>query len=202
MTTLETISGIKARIFTLDGRPPFMLAADLAEAYGSTVRAINQAVKRNPERFPDRYAFRLTRAEEEQRWSQNVIPSPGKRTDLEPLVFTHGGANMLSGVLKSPVADEMAVAINDAFTEMEQAAIRDARAMVARLQVDALRKKPIYGYIRLSMLAGQSLDEMWRRSSYPKWKLEQAAREMVAMRLADRLPHGMSGDLFGGAGDV
>ena len=53
-----------------------MLDADLAELYGVETRALNQAVKRNAERFPEDFMFQLTAAEK-SRWSQIVIPSPG-----------------------------------------------------------------------------------------------------------------------------
>lgn len=71
--------------------------------------------------------------------------------------------------------------------------------MVARLHVDAQRKKPIYGFIAMSMEKGLGIAAMRRMSSYPHWKLEQAAREMLAMRLIDRLPEGMTPGLFDGA---
>ncbi|MDF1804712.1 ORF6N domain-containing protein [Thalassovita sp.] len=196
--TLFDIAGIRARIFTLPGRPPFMLAADLAEVYGTSTRRINEAVKRNPARFPSRYTFLLEEAELTHLRSQNATANPiSSKVRYDPRAFTHGGANMLSGVLKSPVADEMAVMINDAFTAMETKALADAKSMVAKLQVEALRKKPIYGFIEMSMRHDQNLDQMWRGANYPRWKLEQAAREMLAMRLIPRLPDGMQPDLFG-----
>ncbi len=181
MTTLFDIADIQARIYTLPDRPPFMLSNDLAEVYGTTTRKLNQAVKRNPARFPERYAFRLSKAEEQQRWSQFVTTSAGKRTDLEPLVFTHGGANMLASVLRGPVADEMAVAINDAFTEMEQGAIADAEHMVGKLRTDILAKKPIY--VRIE-------------TNYPKHKLEAATREMVKLGMIAEPLAGMQRELF------
>jgi hypothetical protein len=111
MTTLFDIAGREARIHTLPNRPPFMLAADLAEIYGTNVSALNQAVKRNPDRFPDDFCFRLTEAEEEAMWSKNVITSARKRNYYRLLVFTHIGAYALSGVLKSEVAAQVSVAM-------------------------------------------------------------------------------------------
>lgn len=195
MTTLETVSGIQARIFTLPGKLPFMISADLAEVYGTEYRRITEAVKRNPERFPEDFAFYLS-VEEEQRLPQNATTSPGKRTDLRQLVFTHAGAYALSSVLKTPVAARVSVIVHRAFAAMEQQAIRDAQDMVLKLRIDTLRKKPIYAYVEMSLRAGLSLDAMWRASNYPKWKLETAARELRAMRILDRLPEGMQGDLF------
>ncbi len=208
MTTLFDIADIQARIYTLPDRPPFMLSNDLAEVYGTTTRKLNQAVKRNPARFPERYAFRLSKAEEQQRWSQFVTTSAGKRTDLEPLVFTHGGANMLASVLRGPVADEMAVAINDAFTEMEQGAIADAKHMVGKLRTDILAhmvgklrtdilaKKPIYVRIKDASERGVHIDTLWRETNYPKHKLEAATREMVKLGMIAEPLAGMQRELF------
>lgn len=195
MTTLFDVSGISARIFNLPNRPPFMIAPDLAEVYGTSVKALNQAVSRNPERFPDDFRFCLDPAEIDPRWSQSVTTS-GFRSDLDYPVFTHAGAYALSAVLKTDTAARVSVIVHRAFAAMEAQALADARDMVGRLQVDAQRKKPIYCYISMSMQAGRSIDQMWRGASYPRWKLEQAAREMLAMRLIDRLPGGMQPSLF------
>jgi hypothetical protein len=112
------------------------------------------------------------------------------------MAFTQAGAYALSGVLTSDVAIEVGIAIYRAFTAMELAALADTRDMVARLQVDALRKKPIYGFVAMAMEKGLGIEAMRRMSSYPQWKLEQAARDMLAMRLIGRLPEGMPPGLF------
>jgi hypothetical protein len=199
--TLFDISGIQARIFTLPGRPPFMTAGDLAEVYGTEPKRIADAVKRNPARFPDRYAFRLTEAEEAERWSQIATTSPGKRTDLRPLVFTHGGANMLAAVLRGDVADRMAVAINDAFSAVEAAALAAAQAMVNRLTTEQLVKTPLRMRVRLGVEMGLTFEAICKQCSAPKWKIAEKARECLAMGLIDRLPPGMPAaepDLFSG----
>lgn len=194
-STLFDIAGLRARIFTLPGRPPFMLAADLAEVYGTVPKRITEQVKRNPARFPDRYAFRLTEDEEVKMIAQNALSFGKKRADLRPLAFTHGGANMLSGVLKSPVADEMAVAINDAFTEMEQQAIREARFMLQKLRIDVY-KKPIYIWCVEAARQGWDFEHLFRSTNYTRKKLEMAVRELVAMRIIPSPLKGMQADLF------
>lgn len=196
MTTLFDIADIQARIYTLPKRPPFMLSNDLAEVYGTTTKKLNQAVKRNPMRFPERYAFRLTNAEEQLRWSQFVTTSRGKRTDLQPLVFTHAGANMLATVLRGPVVDQMAVAINDAFTEMEQGAIADANHMVGKLRSDILAKKPIYVRIKDASDRNVDINTLWKETNYPKHKLEAAVREMVKLGMIPQPLEGMQRELF------
>lgn len=201
MTTpniLFDMAGIQARIFHLSGRPPFMTVADLAEVYNTTPKRIGEAVKRNPARFPERYAFRLSEAEEAQMWTQFATTYGKKRNDVRALVLTHGGANMLASVLRGDVADQMAVAINDAFTEMEQQAISDAKAMLLKLRTEAGRK-PIYVWIKTYVQEGRSFEELWRSTNYSRPKLEQAAREMLAQGLIPQLPNGLQGDLFGDA---
>ncbi|TNF21853.1 MAG: ORF6N domain-containing protein [Rhodobacteraceae bacterium] len=191
--TLFDLAGVRARIHHLPGHAPFMLAADLAEVYGTSTRAINQAVKRNPARFPERYLVTLTEDESRSLKSQNVTSNRANRANLTG--FTHGGANMLSGVLKSAVADQLAVAINDAFTEMEQAAVRDTKRMLLKLQTEATRK-PIYMWIKTYVERGASFEELWRDTNYSRPKLEAAAREMLAQGLIPELPHGMQPGLF------
>ena len=79
-----------------------MLDADLANLYGVEPRALNQAVKRNLERFPGDFMFRLTRDEMERSRSQNVILKQGRNVKYLPYVFTELGIAMLSSVLRSP----------------------------------------------------------------------------------------------------
>jgi hypothetical protein len=79
-----------------------LLDSDLARLYGVTMAALNQAVRRNPERFPADFAFRLTRQEFTALISQSVISKArrGGRRKL-PWVFTEHGVAMLSSVLRS-----------------------------------------------------------------------------------------------------
>jgi hypothetical protein len=109
-------------------------------------------------------------------------------------VFTHGGANMLASVLRGEVADRMAVAINDAFTEMEQAALRDARMMLVKLRLDTL--KPIYVKVMMASQEGWSIEELRQRCSYSRPRLEQAVREIIATGHLSKPLRGMQAGLF------
>ncbi len=86
-----------------------MLDFDLAEMYGVETKRLNQAVRRNSERFPQDFMFQLT--DEEVKWlmtnlrSQFVTSSWGG-TRYAPLAFTEQGVTMLSGLLRSPQAIE------------------------------------------------------------------------------------------------
>lgn len=191
--TLFDLSGIRARIHTLPERPPFILDADASEIYGTVTRRVNEAVKRNPERFPSDFSFVLTEAEMAQLRSQNATASMSR---APARAFTHIGAYALSGVLKTPIAAKMSVLIHRAFAEQEANAIRDAAAMVNKLRCDVLVKKPIYVRILDGMERGLSIEEMRRETSYPAWKLEQAAHEMRGLGMIPRLPKGMQQDLF------
>ena len=95
-----------------------LLGADLAELYGVETRTLNQAVKRNRERFPADFMFRLTGKEVELLVSQNVIPHPGRLGGALPYAFTEQGVAMLSGVLKSPRAVAVNIEIMRAFVQL------------------------------------------------------------------------------------
>lgn len=114
------------RIYTIRGKQ-VMLDYELAALYGYEVRALNQQVKRNIERFPDDFMFQLTKEEVEGVKSQFVI-SPfsnfyagqegGRRKP--PYTFTEQGIYMLATVLKGKVAEQQSIFIMRAFREMRQ----------------------------------------------------------------------------------
>jgi hypothetical protein len=85
-----------------------MLDFHLAELYEVETRALKQAVKRNMERFPSDFMFKLTEKEMEMVVSQNVIPSKSYFGGAVPFAFTEQGVAMLSSVLKS----KKAIAVN------------------------------------------------------------------------------------------
>lgn len=108
-----------------------MLDYDLATIYGVETRTLNQAVKRNMERFPQDFMFRLTESEWEtvkrnslsdSMPSQIVIASSDRRNkSAPPYAFTEHGAVMLASVLRSPSAVQMSVMVTRAFIAMRQA---------------------------------------------------------------------------------
>ncbi len=198
MNTLHSTTGISARIFELPGREPFMLAADLAEAYGTSVKALNQAVSRNQERFPNDFSFHLSEAEEDRMWSQIVTTSAKKRDDIRLRVYTHAGALMLSAVLKTPVAAEVSVIIHRAFAAMEKRALDESRFLLFKLQHEAaitVARRRIIDGVRM----GLSFEAIWRSANCSRPKLAQAARDCEALGLIEALPAGtpaMQADLF------
>jgi len=101
-----------------------ILDADLAALYGVSTKALNQALKRNAERFPGSFVFRLT-AEEKQEVVTNCDHLARlKFSYVLPLAFTEYGALMAANVLNSQRAVKMSLAIIEAFVRM-----RDQLAM-------------------------------------------------------------------------
>jgi hypothetical protein len=130
-----------------------MFDADLATLYGVEARALNQAVKRNQERFPSDFMFQLTRDEYDAIWSQFVITLPGKKGNSSqivmssrkhrgrihrPYAFTEQGVAMLSSVLRSSRAVEVNIAIMRTFVQLRR--LMDSNRDLAR-KIEALEKK-------------------------------------------------------------
>ena len=111
---------IKDKIFILRG-VQVMLDRDLAELYGVETRVLNQAVKRNIERFPNSFMFQLTKEENESLRSQFVILGigRGKHQKYLPYVFTEQGVSMLSAVLKSKTAVAVSIKIIETFISIK-----------------------------------------------------------------------------------
>ncbi len=98
-----------------------MLDSDLASLYGVTTSALNQAMKRNMERFPNDFAFQLTGQEFADLKSQIVISKGGRggRTK-SPWAFTEHGVAMLSSVLNSPIAAKVNIEIMRTFVRLRR----------------------------------------------------------------------------------
>ena len=125
------------RILLLRGQK-VMLDFDLAELYGVETRALKQAVRRNSDRFPEDFMFKLIDEEVEQMVSQNVIPSRGKLGGAVPMAFTEQGVAMLSSVLRSSRAVQVNIAIMRAFVRLRELLLTNAD--LAR-KLDASEKK-------------------------------------------------------------
>ena len=125
-----TVQEIRSKIVSLPGRPPAMLDRDLAEIYGTETKKLNQAVKRNPDRFPDDFCFQLTESEVEILRSQTVTAiSPMSRT--RPHAFPREGCNMMSACLETPVAVGRSVFIMRAFSAAEAETLRHCHSDTA-----------------------------------------------------------------------
>ena len=109
---------IQNKIYEIRGQR-VMLDRDLAELYGVTTSALNQAVKRNQERFPEDFMFQLT-SDETEKWKSQIVISNSLTMGLRrnPYAFTEQGVSMLSAVLKSDTAVKVSIAIMRAFVAM------------------------------------------------------------------------------------
>jgi hypothetical protein len=121
---------VRGRILTIRG-VQVLLDRDLAELYGVSTGALNQAVKRNSNRFPDRFMFQLSE-DEFQDWKSQIVisnlPEATVRMGLRkrPFVFTEHGVAMLASVLRSETAVRVSLAIIDAFIAMRRLLIANA----------------------------------------------------------------------------
>jgi hypothetical protein len=112
---------VENRILTIRGHR-VILDADLAELYGVTTGALNQAVKRNAGRFPGDFMFQLSQEEADSLRSQIVILKNGRGLHRKylPYAFTEHGAIMAASVLNSPRAIEASVYVVRAFVKMRE----------------------------------------------------------------------------------
>lgn len=120
MKSVVTAETIERKIYLVRGQK-VMLDRDLAQLYGVETRVLNQAVRRNIDRFPDDFMFSLTR-EEITRISQFVISSSASPETLKfsknVMVFTEYGIAMLSSVLNSPRAIQVNIQIMRTFGKL------------------------------------------------------------------------------------
>ncbi|MEN6319378.1 MAG: ORF6N domain-containing protein [Syntrophaceae bacterium] len=110
---------IEKRIFLIRGHR-VILSIDLAELYGVEPKVLNQAVKRNIERFPSDFMFQLTNQEFANLKSQIVTSSWGGLRRAMPYAFTEHGAIMVASVLNSPRAIEISVYVIRAFVRLRE----------------------------------------------------------------------------------
>ena len=115
------IKNIQSKIYEIRNQK-VMLDYDLAQLYEVETRVLNQAVKRNIDRFPDDFMFQLTKQEFDFLISQIVISKTETRggTQKMPYGFTEQGVSMLSSVLKSKKAVQVNISIMRVFVAVKQ----------------------------------------------------------------------------------
>jgi hypothetical protein len=123
---LVKIDEIRQLIYTFRG-VQIVIDRDLANLYDIENRALKQAVKRNPARFPDDFMFELSDTEIESLVSQNVIPSKKYLGGARPYAFTEQGVASLSSVLQSEKAIAINIQIMRAFVTMRRFIATNAR---------------------------------------------------------------------------
>lgn len=110
---------IKNLIYVVRGQQ-VMMDSDLAMLYQVETKVFNQAVKRNIERFPEKFRFQLTKEEYDSLRSQFVTSNGKGGRRYMPYVFTEQGIAMLSAVLRSDIAVQVSIKIMDTFVEMRR----------------------------------------------------------------------------------
>ena len=113
------------RIFAFRGQK-VMIDRDLAELYEVETRLLNQAVKRNADRFPKDFMFQLS-TKEFIEWKSQIVISKSEKMGIRrpPFAFTEQGVAMLSGVINSKKAVKMNISIMRAFVEIRRAIINN-----------------------------------------------------------------------------
>lgn len=117
---MEQLQIIQSKIYEIRGQK-VMLDRDLAEMYGVQTKALNQAVKRNIDRFPEDFMFQLI-SEETQNWRSQFVTSNSIKMGVRrnPYAFTELGVAMLSSVLNSKTAIQINMGIMRAFVAVRQ----------------------------------------------------------------------------------
>ena len=116
---------IKNLIYTIRGKQ-VMLDSDVAMLYHYPTKRINEAVRRNIERFPENFCFKLTEIEAENYGGRRTLP----------YVFTEQGIAMLSGLLRNQVAIQVSIRIMNAFVEMRKFIARNGQVFERRTNVE------------------------------------------------------------------
>ncbi len=119
MSDLIPLKNIQNYIFTIRGLQ-VMIDRDLAEMYGVENKRLNEQVKRNIERFPNKFRFQLTDDEKTELVANCDRFEKVKHSSANPYAFTEQGISMLSAVLRSNTAIQVSIKIIDAFVEMRK----------------------------------------------------------------------------------
>ena len=131
-----------------------MLDRDLAELHGVKAIRLREQVKRNQERFPEKFMFQLTEKEVETMVSQNAIPSKRQLGGYLPYAFTEHGVLMLANVLKSQRAITMSIRIIEIFAKLREVLLthKDILLKLEQLETRVVRQdgdiKLIFKYLR------------------------------------------------------
>ena len=122
MKQQEIVPNVEEKIITLRNQQ-VILDCDVAELYGVATKEINQAVRNNPEKFPEGYVFEVDNQEINSLRSKNLTlknAGRGQHTKYPPKAFTEKGLYMLATILKSPKAVQTTIAIVEAYAKLKE----------------------------------------------------------------------------------
>ena len=132
---MKTKKPIESLILTVRGQK-VILDMDLAELYGVPTKALNQAIKRNTERFPEDFLFRLTETEKAEVVTNCDHLALLKFSPKLPVAFTEHGAIMAAMVLNSSEAVKMSVFVVRAFMQMREQLAANAVILKRLAEID------------------------------------------------------------------
>ena len=162
----EDLMIVQNLIYEIRGQK-VMLDFDLAKLYQVETKALNQAVKRNAERFPADFMFRLT-AEEVLNMRSQIVTASKRNTSAPPFAFTEQGVAMLASVLKSPIAVATSISIMRAFVQVRQYLLTTAsmsaelKELWAKVDLLALQREEDLGAVNdLSEDVRQDIDNLY-----------------------------------------
>jgi ORF6N domain-containing protein len=132
---IDQMGAIQNRILLIRGEK-VIVDSDLAEFYGVPTKVLNQAVRRNIERFPDDFMFQLSKREKVEVVANCDHLKNLKHSTVMPLVFTEHGALMAANVLSSPRAIEVGLYIVRAFVALRSviSGQKELAAKIAQLE--------------------------------------------------------------------
>ena len=147
MNEIIMIENIQNRIFTIRGKQ-VMIDRDLALLYQVETKVLNQAVKRNLDRFPNDFMFQLSKVEFSN-WRSQFVTSNSDKMGLRrpPYVFTEAGVSMLASILKSKKAIKISVNIIRAFVQMRKFITNNANIFQ---RINNIEQKQLISDIKLN----------------------------------------------------
>ena len=178
----EDLMIVQNLIYEIRGQK-VMLDADLAKLYQVETKVLNQAVKRNTERFPSDFMFRLT-AEEVLNMRSQFVTASKRNTSAPPFAFTEQGIAMLASVRKSPIAVATSISIMRAFVRVRQYLLTTAsmsaelKELRAKVDLLAMQQEENIGAINdLSEDVRQDIDNLYLAIGELSSRMEEKKHE-------------------------
>lgn len=125
------------KIYLIRGQK-VMIDRDLAQLYGVETKRLKEQVKRNQDKFPEHFMFRLTEKEIDFMVSQNATPSKQQLGGAIPMVFTEHGVLQLANVINNTVAIKISIRIIELFVKMREVILTHKDLL---LEMEEIRKK-------------------------------------------------------------
>jgi phage regulator Rha-like protein len=162
-SSLITVENISTKILLVRGTK-VLLDRDLAQLYGVETKRLKEAVRRNIERFPHDFMFKLSREEYTSLRSQIASLKRGQHSKYLPFAFTEQGVAMLSSVLNSQKAINVNIEIMRAFVELRRLIDANKELLV---RIEQMEKR----YDKQFQIVFEAIKELMREEEKPKEKI-------------------------------